>query len=391
MGNEDSKARKNQIVIGVDFGSCGITFAYGFLDDPKKEINPGRFTEQGINNKVSTEIILSEDLSEVICFGNECQTKLHSTDNRKFLHFKNVKMNLYKRKYKIKANNSNEEVDIEKIITIILKEVKKKAMEQIKCRLPKLKEKNIHWVITVPAIWDIKSKQIMINSAQNAGLIRKDDDPSNFFALEPEAASIYYHNSRHAIENGDIDMGKPFILCDLGSGTVDIVTQKKVQKDKEIKFEELHKPVGGEYGCNKINEYFIDRVIKQLFGEECYNKTKENICVTKNKYNDWFEFEEKIELFKKKFRKRDQLDNSFKIDCDIFNNENINKEEFKKLIDKFNSSYPEWELKYEKEWKIEFPFKIINDLMTELIDTIKNKYIIPISKSIKDIKTLIFT
>ena len=35
-------------------------------------------------------------------------------------------MNLYKRKYKIKANNSNEEVDIEKIITIILKEVKKK-------------------------------------------------------------------------------------------------------------------------------------------------------------------------------------------------------------------------------------------------------------------------
>ena len=35
MGNNDSKARKNQIVIGVDFGSCGIIFAYGFLDDQK--------------------------------------------------------------------------------------------------------------------------------------------------------------------------------------------------------------------------------------------------------------------------------------------------------------------------------------------------------------------
>ena len=387
MGNEDSKARKNQIVIGVDFGSCGITFAYGFLDDPKKEINPGRFTEQGINNKVSTEIILSEDLSEVICFGNECQTKLHSTDNRKFLHFKNVKMNLYKRKYKIKANNSNEEVDIEKIITIILKEVKKKAMEQIKCRLPKLKEKNIHWVITVPAIWDIKSKQIMINSAQNAGLIRDDDDPSNFFALEPEAASIYYHNSRHGIENDDIDKGKSLILCDLGSGTVDIVIQKKVKIGKEIKFEELHKPVGGEYGCNKINEYFIDRVIKQLFGEKCYNESKDSIC--QNNYEDWSAFENSIELFKKNFIKEEQLGQYYKIDCDVFS-VYFNLEELEKLVNNFNSKYPSWKLIIVKGWKINFPYQIINDLMSELICKI-NEYITPILKSINDVKTFIFT
>ena len=389
MGNEDSKARKNQIVIGVDFGSCGITFAYGFLDDPKKEINPGRFTEQGINNKVSTEIILSEDLSEVICFGNECQTKLHSTDNRKFLHFKNVKMNLYKRKYKIKANNSNEEVDIEKIITIILKEVKKKAMEQIKYRLPKLKEKNIHWVITVPAIWDIKSKQIMINSAQNAGLIRKDDDPSNFFALEPEAASIYYHNSRHAIENGDIDMGKPFILCDLGSGTVDIVTQKKVQRDKETKFEELYPPVGGDYGCNKINEYIIDKVFKVLLGEELFNKAKDDICKNKN-YNDWYIFENNIETFKKCFTKEERLGQYYKIDCDVFS-EYCKEDKIKELINNFNEKYPAWKLIIVKGWKINFPYQIINDLMSELIDKIISKYIVPISESVNDIKTLIFT
>ena len=62
MGQNDSKIKiKNQIVIGIDFGSCGITFAYGFLDDPKKEINLGKFEEQGINNKVSTEIILNNE------------------------------------------------------------------------------------------------------------------------------------------------------------------------------------------------------------------------------------------------------------------------------------------------------------------------------------------
>ena len=239
---------KDQVIIGIDFGSCGIIFAYGFLDDPNKEIYLGKFEEQGINNKVSTEIILSDDLSEVLSFGNECNSYISSIKNdKKYHHFKNIKMNLYEKLYKIKANNSGKEVDIQKIITIILKEVKKKAIEQLGKSLLNLNEKNIHWVITVPAIWDIKSKQIMINAAQNAGLIRDDDDPSNFFALEPEAASIYYHNSRHGIENDDIDKGKPFILCDLGSGTVDIVIQKKVKIGKEIKFEELHKPVGGEY------------------------------------------------------------------------------------------------------------------------------------------------
>ena len=277
MGQKDSKnmtGREKQIVIGIDFGSGGITFAYGFLDDPKKEVFPGKFEEQGVRDKVSTEIILDDELN-VICFGNECNSYIPSiSKDKKYHHFKNIKMNLYKKIYKIKANNSDKEVDIQYIITIILKEVKKRAIKELQKKELKLDEKNIHWVITVPAIWDTKSKQIMINSAQNAGLIREDDDFSNFFALEPEAASIYYHNSTHGIKNDNIEKGKPFILCDLGSGTVDIVTQKKVKVNNEIKFEELYPPVGGDYGCNKINEYFMDRVIKQLFEEECFQKTK---------------------------------------------------------------------------------------------------------------------
>ena len=192
MGQNNSK-NKTQIVIGIDFGSCGITFAYGYLDDPEKRAYSGEFEEQGVNKKVSTEIILDDELNTVLKFGNQCNPYLSSLNKekvKKYHHFKNIKMNLYKKKYKIKANNSDKEVDIQYIITIILKEVKKKALEQIKLKLLNLDEKNIHWIITVPAIWETKSKQIMINSAQDAGLIREDDDPLHFFALEPEAASI---------------------------------------------------------------------------------------------------------------------------------------------------------------------------------------------------------
>ena len=130
MGQKDSKSmigRKKQIVIGIDFGSCGITFAYGFLDDPKKEIFPGKFEAQGICDKVSTEIILDDKLEKVLSFGNECNSFLSSYKDKKYHHFKNIKMNLYKKIYKIKANNSDnndkdeKEVDIQYIITIILK------------------------------------------------------------------------------------------------------------------------------------------------------------------------------------------------------------------------------------------------------------------------------
>ena len=179
-------------MIGIDFGSCGITFAYGPLDGDNKDINIGKFEEQGMNNKVSTEIILDDDLNKVIRFGNECKSFLSTTQNIKYHHFKNIKMNLYKKEYIIKANNSGKEVNIEFIISKILKEVKERAINQIKNYKPNLNEANIHWVITVPAIWEIKSKQIMINSAQKAGLIRDDDDPSNFFALIKWVIPISY-------------------------------------------------------------------------------------------------------------------------------------------------------------------------------------------------------
>ena len=133
--SEETNKRKGQIVVGIDFGSCGITFAYVFLDDPKKDVKLGKFENQGINDKVSTEIILDEELKNVISFGNECANSLNTIGDNKYHHFKNIKMNLYKKNknnknnkdiYKIKANNSNKKVDIQYIITLILKEVKKK-------------------------------------------------------------------------------------------------------------------------------------------------------------------------------------------------------------------------------------------------------------------------
>ena len=142
----------------------------------------------------------------------------------------------------------------------------------------------------------------MIIASQQAGLIREDDDFSNFFALEPEAASIflsYENNGKHCYQEINRHLTNvPFILCDFGSGTVDIVTHKKKVENNVLKFEELYPPVGNNLGSNKINEYFIDRIIKPLIGEDNLNRIKKALYGTQD-YESWARFEKEIEEFKK--------------------------------------------------------------------------------------------
>ena len=96
-------------------------------------------------------------------------------------------MNLYNKNYKIKSNNQQKEVDIEYIIRLILIEMKKNIIMEIKKTKPSITEKDCNFVISVPAIWDLKSKQIMLEASQNAGLFEENEDTSTFFSLEPEA------------------------------------------------------------------------------------------------------------------------------------------------------------------------------------------------------------
>ena len=56
------------------------------------------------------------------------------------------------------------------------------AISQIKSKNDKtIKEQGIKWVVTIPDIWEEKSKQIMINASYEAGLINKNTDLKVYF------------------------------------------------------------------------------------------------------------------------------------------------------------------------------------------------------------------
>ena len=67
----------------------------------------------------------------------------------------------------------------------------------------------------------------MMKASEKAGLVNENTDRLNFFALEPEAASLYCSQKSSSINQDYIKPGKPYIICDLGGGIGDIVTHEK--------------------------------------------------------------------------------------------------------------------------------------------------------------------
>jgi molecular chaperone DnaK (HSP70) len=256
-------------------------------------------------------------------------------------------MNLYNKQYYIKSTNGKE-CDIELIITKILEKVSQHALSKIQDSHDKsIRKEDIKWVVSIPAIWEEKSKQIMINASKKAGLIIENrDDLSLFLALEPEVAGIYYNSPKSSLNDQYINSGNPYIICDIGAGTVDICTHRKVINNMSSELIEEYPPIGGDYGGNYINEAFIKTFITEIFGEENVNKLQNDI-----KNEDWDDFERKIEELKKSFSENESC--NLKLDCHIF--EDGIDMKLDDYISKYNSKYHKYQISKIKRWELSFP------------------------------------
>ncbi|KAH3736877.1 hypothetical protein DPMN_043452 [Dreissena polymorpha] len=131
--------------------------------------------------------------------------------------------------------------------------------------------KNIHWVLTVPAIWDDAAKQFMRHAAEEAGI-----SGSNLsIALEPEAASIYCRQLPvHVDEQGRFSRfqtGTKYVVLDAGGGTIDI-TVHEICDGGHLK--ELYKATGGAWGGTVVDNAFLD-FIETLIGKDMLMRFKE--------------------------------------------------------------------------------------------------------------------
>ena len=207
----------------------------------------------------------------------------------------------------------------------------------------------------------------MINASKKAGLIIENrDDLSLFLALEPEVAVIYYNSPKSSLNDQYINSGKPYIICDIGAGTVDICTHKKIiNEDRNAELIEEYPPLGGPLGGQFINEKFIKTFITEIIGEEKENKLKNDLT-----NEDWNEFEIKIERLKQSYSEEKSTD--LKLDCHEFEDESRDiKLDY--YISKYKSKNHKYQIKKIKKWEISFPSQIFSDITKEISKKIFEK------------------
>lgn len=76
-----------------------------------------------------------------------------------------------------------------------------------------LRKQPIQYVITVPAIWSDKAKDLTRKAATGAGI----PDNDLFLVSEPEAAALYCSTLCNEV---NLNAGDRFLICDAGGGTV---------------------------------------------------------------------------------------------------------------------------------------------------------------------------
>ena len=402
-----------QYIVAIDFGSsrAGSVFAKYTSNEKKIEIKECNFGNTGADIKTLNEVILN-DSNEIVSYGYDVNEYIKNGKLKKDeALYRRIKMNLYKNLSDIESANSKKSIDLEELIAIILEHIKKHSIEFIKNGGNKIKDKNekidydkesskIRWVLTIPAIWDEKNKYIMMKAAEKAGIV-DGKNKTLFFALEPEAASYYCLKEKDSKIKDDV-FKKPYIVCDLGGGTADIVCHERINEDGIEKIIEKCAPKGGPHGSDKINEEFEDKVLKLLFGEDIFeiiktkfeesmngNNSEQNLKKISEKY---VKLIEDINLFKEDIPDN-YLEEEYPLDCSIFFKIYPNLD-IKKLVENYNKKCnPEWKItEYgtdEMDRNIFFPYKIIYDLTKNLTDKISN-LLLDVITEVKEASSILY-
>lgn len=125
-------------------------------------------------------------------------------------------------------------------------------------------EANIQWILSIPVIWTEAAKDFMRRAAVRAGLVSSENASEIWFVLEPEAAAISVHSSLSiGGTSGLLELGKRFIVIDMGDGTTDIVVLEVVSISP-LRLRKISSPVGRPWGSRNVNAAF-ERFLNRLF------------------------------------------------------------------------------------------------------------------------------
>jgi molecular chaperone DnaK (HSP70) len=261
------------IVVGIDFGTYGSTFAYGFTTDTTRRVVMGRPSDaNALYPKELSMLLYKEGQSQPIAWGFEALRKFMDEDEKNSLTLvEKFKLHLLTNPHGDMPPHpiTGRTFKVIDLVADFLRCLDVRIMEELRTVLgsPAQRE-TIRYVITIPTIWSEKTIQAMKTALFMAKIITSVNAPDNdcMFVLEPEAASVCAKNDQQS--NGvQLGEGVVYMIIDAGGGTVDLT----IHKITNNKLRELTVRSGGKCGST-----FIDiRFFKWLEAQFNANKLQE--------------------------------------------------------------------------------------------------------------------
>ncbi|WAR12948.1 HS12B-like protein [Mya arenaria] len=263
------------LVVGLDFGTTYSGYAFQFRhqynpSEPTVICAPQAWSDGKTkvhSMKTPTCLLLNADKS-INSFGFEAERRYieicDEDQEDEYYFFRRFKMKLHN-VTEINASTILETEDKKKQLPAL--EVFAKSIECLKMKLiedlGKMQEilrpdKDIFYVLTVPAIWNENAKRFMRQAAKQAGI----EMDKLEISLEPECASLfcqYLPVDRFTSGGGQAQCvltapGTVYMIVDLGGGTADITVHEKLSGGK---LREVHHACGGPWGGTMVDSYFI--------------------------------------------------------------------------------------------------------------------------------------
>eukprot|EP01084_Bolivina_argentea_P057305 104706_1 len=220
-------------VVAIDFGSFGFAPCYCPPHDPKDQrmVNTVSMARTSTDiNKNLAALLIEKATNKTIAIGYDAEEQyakaIEKNTADEYMYFEHFKPYLYskdhlKKNIEVVSADNKSSLPLSDLITKSFEAVMEHSLSAINdkhtlANIPIIEStKSIYWVMSVPAIWDEMSKEMMKHCARAAGM--------KYFSLGSEPICTVFH----VLQGTDIQIknnksnANQFIVLDCGGGTID--------------------------------------------------------------------------------------------------------------------------------------------------------------------------
>lgn len=262
--------KPHRVVAAIDFGTYGTGFAWTTVSQGNSEMRTRRISffedweDQKLSYPKNRSALLLDAEGRLLSWGYQAVTQRDAMPAAaRWRLLTGFKMSLQRNLGSGDTVSGDAGVvlagdapDAFRLAVLCLEQVYAKARDHI--TRGAYQESDIRWCVTVPAIWDQYTRDLMYKAAVEAGL---PNDPERLLlAQEPAAAALYCTAKGEALLR---TAGTRFLVVDAGGGTVDITSYQVAGNGR---LDELAPASGAKTGSDYLNEAFMNEVLVRRFG-----------------------------------------------------------------------------------------------------------------------------